>query len=123
MSENKTQLKSPEQVAKAKADIKEILGMHSKSTEDSELSRVLDEVLSEKDIEGKSELNRNQIVAFAKAAWYADHYDSDAMRVIILKLLKFLKSKDRQGLKELTGMITGLFQYQIEKTKAEKVEL
>ena len=100
----------------------DILGM-ADITGSNEIKKLLEAVLSDTDIEGKSELNRNQIVAFARAAWYADRYKSKSMQVLLTKLLKFLQSKDRAGKKELVSMFTGAVQFDMAQKAKEKVEL
>lgn len=113
---------SPEQDARtAEEELKKIIGMVDNATDQS-MSKLIDTLLSDSNLEGKSELNSNQIVAFARASWFAQHYDSKAMRVVIMYLLKYLISKNRGGRKEVVDALTGAFKMTMEKAK-EKVEL
>lgn len=107
----------------AKSVLKSVLGVEDNTGNNSDVHRIVEELLSDNNIEGKTDLNSNQIVAFSRAAWYAERYDSEAMRIVIRYLEKFLQSKDRKGRLELTGAITNLFRYQLEQDKAEKVEI
>ena len=104
-----------------------LFGFDESQTGSGDISKLIKEIISNENIEGKTDLNANQIVAFARAAWYAKHYKSEAMATVILYLEKFLQSKDRKGRTELVSAITGIFKYDLEKSKAEnkgeKVEI
>lgn len=107
----------------AKEEIKNILGINDVSGGSADMHKLVEELLSDANIEGKTDLNANQIVAIARASWFADRYDSDAMRVIVRYVTKYLQSKDRKGRTELVSAITGVFRYELEKQKIEKVEI
>lgn len=108
---------------KAKQDIKSVLGIDDNSSNNDDIHRLVSELINDNNIEGKTDLNSNQIVAVARASWYAERYDSENLRIIIRYILKYLQSKDRKGRLELKEAITGMFRYELEKSKSEKVEI
>jgi hypothetical protein len=87
---------------------------------DDSMSAVIQELMNEKNIEMKSDLHPNQIVAITKAFWFAFHYRSPTLLMYLNKLLKLLVSKDRLGRKELAGVLAATLQYRLELAKAEK---
>jgi hypothetical protein len=113
-----------ENQSEPRKNIKELLNIEDSSSENSDIHKLVTELTTDTNLEGKTDLNANQIVAFAKAAWYAKQYDSKAMDIIIIKLSKYLQSKERKGRNELVQAIVGMFKFELEKAKsAEQVKI
>lgn len=65
---------------------------------------VLKELLSEKSIKIKTDLNEAQIKALTKGTLYADLYKSKLMKSLVKNISLYLVSKNRLGRKELVEM-------------------
>ena len=108
--------------ALAQNALDKIIGFQDVKSDDS-MQKVLLELTNSNNLETKSELDVNQIKAFARAAWFADYYESDSLKILITYLLKFTVSKDRGGRKELVDALKGTWAYQLAKQKNEKIEV
>ncbi len=65
---------------------------------------ILKELLSEKSIKIKTDLNQAQIKALTKGTLYADLYNSNLMRSLVENISLYSVSKNRLGRKELVEM-------------------
>lgn len=93
------------------------------SNEDN-INSLITELTSDTNIEAKTDLNPNQIIAIARALWFAKRYNSKALNDFVkLALMKVLISKGRGGRKELVDSLIGVFRYDLAKSSAERVEL
>lgn len=90
---------------------------------DEGFKKIVDSLTNEIDLEGKTELNGIQVVAITRAAVVADRYDSKTLEALVLKVSKYLKSKDRKGLGELVEVAKGYLAYKAEKEKPPEVKV
>ena len=90
---------------------------------DEGFKKIVDSLTNEIDLEGKTELNSIQVVAISRADWFAQKYESPAMAMIVLKVSKYLKSKDRKGLGELVEVAKGYLAYKAEKEKPPEIKV
>ena len=77
-------------------------------TKDELLLKIIDEVFSKEDIEVKTDLNNQQIVAFSKGKLYSDRFKSPLIGKLVDHLAIYSVSKDRKSRKEFTEISKAL---------------
>jgi hypothetical protein len=72
---------------------------------DTALRRAVEEMFSDDDIAIKTDLTKRQILSLARAMFYAEKYDSDAMRSFVHHILTLSVSKNRKSREEFVRLI------------------
>lgn len=78
---------------------------NNKTIKDTALELALKELFSDKKMEMKTDLSENLILAMSRGTIFADRYDSETMRSLILTLQRLFVSKDRKGRGEYVDLV------------------
>lgn len=85
---------------------------NSKDTNDGDiLHRVVEEILSTRDLDTKTDLNDKMVIALAKLDLFAFIYDNDIVRQLSNNIKRLRISRNRLGRQELKEMTRNLISY------------
>ena len=71
-----------------------------------ELDKIFELMLSEKNIAHNTDLNQNEILAFSMLSMLARKHDLDALKMFLLENLQLRVSKGRKGRKEWVNIVS-----------------
>ena len=94
------------------------------TADDKQVASLVNELTGVNNIETKTDLSPNQIIAISKAIWFARRYNIEPLDLYVRKvMLKILVSKNRGGRHDIIEALVGVFRFGLEKAKAESVKV
>jgi hypothetical protein len=84
--------------------------------EDTPIETMIKEMIGTDNIEIKTDLTDQLIVALTKGTIYADRYKNDLMGKLVLVISKYRISRNRKGREEMREMAKGLGSYNMEES-------
>lgn len=76
------------------------------SPENKALEMLIEGIYNTEDVDIKTDLNNEQIIAMTRAQMYADLFQVPVLNVVVKKMMRMLISLDRKGRKEYTDIAT-----------------